>query len=487
MPSFQDGGSAGSPGDNRAERLYFIWHECQPQSIQQDYEICDRTVEEIRITDDILLEQHMFISEIRRRNEEYQQDGDQTSFENRPSKKELQWWLDWVTQKNGLPIQKMKAKIPRVTTYTDASDLGWGVASQELETAGRWTEKEKETSINMRELTAIYFALKLHAKKYRGSTIKIYTDNMTALKYTVKDGGTASALLQDLAVQIQDLCNQYQLDVQYHHIPDPKKNISDHKPKNGSIENRCICRSPQQEITTLLKLKTGSRGGTSRCVQPEMEGKGDVFIPTMEVHTSSNTQTQTRKSQGSSTSDALLADTTLVPNGEQVGTADSTNIFQNQEMNEGLKLEETEYLNESTRRSTRKTYDAAWKKWTSWCEQQEPKINPTNYQVITVLKFLMEHKEFSSQTLNGLRSAIASVWKVLHPSEIPLAKQDIIRSFFEAKRQQEIKIPTQQELMTWDTNVLLKSIKEKWLNMDTLEIYELQKKALMLITLATMA
>lgn len=96
---------------------------------------------------------------------------------------------------------------------------GLGISPQELETTGFWTEKEKATSINARELQVIYFGLKLYAKKYQGTTIRVYTDNITALKYTVKEGGTASALLQDLAVKIQDLCNFYQLDVQYQHIP----------------------------------------------------------------------------------------------------------------------------------------------------------------------------------------------------------------------------------------------------------------------------
>ncbi|KAG1449071.1 hypothetical protein G6F56_008758 [Rhizopus delemar] len=100
-----------------------------------------------------------------------------------------------------------------------AMDRGWGVASQELETTGFWTEKEKATSINTRELQAIYFGLKLHARKCQGTTIRVYTDNIIALKYTIKEGGTASPLLQDLAVKIQDLCNFYQLDVQYQHIP----------------------------------------------------------------------------------------------------------------------------------------------------------------------------------------------------------------------------------------------------------------------------
>ncbi|KAG0734175.1 hypothetical protein G6F66_013079 [Rhizopus arrhizus] len=88
-----------------------------------------------------------------------------------------------------MPLIEGKQTGTRMVVAMDASNMGWGVASHELETAGFWTKSEKETSINTRELQAIYFGLKLHAEKYRGSTIRVYTDNMTALKYTVKDGG----------------------------------------------------------------------------------------------------------------------------------------------------------------------------------------------------------------------------------------------------------------------------------------------------------
>ena len=43
-------------------------------------------------------------------------------------------------------------------------------------------------------------------------------DNMTAIKYTTKAGGTSSPFLQELAIQIQDITNQYQLQIQYQHI-----------------------------------------------------------------------------------------------------------------------------------------------------------------------------------------------------------------------------------------------------------------------------
>ncbi|KAG1469814.1 hypothetical protein G6F56_003040 [Rhizopus delemar] len=122
----------------------------------------------------------------------------------------------------------------------------------------------------------------------------------------------------------------------------------------------------------------------------------------------------------------------------------------------GLTLENADYLNKATRNSTQKTYNSAWKKRTSWCRQQDPKIDATQYNVMKVIEFLLENKKLSSQTLNGIRSAIASIWKVLHPLETPLADQEVIRNFFEAKRKQEVRIPSQEQLMTWDTDILLK-------------------------------
>ncbi|KAI8880933.1 hypothetical protein K501DRAFT_296168 [Backusella circina FSU 941] len=226
----------------------------------------------------------------------------------------------------------------------------------------------------------------------------------------------------------------------------------------------------------------------------------NVFIPTVEIHPTGYPKGKTGEDQTSSIDHTLLDHTTLVPNGEKFETEESTDIFQVEEMVDdrlaliskaratwGLSLDGAKFLNKATRNSTQKTYDSAWKKWTNWCSQQDPKIDATKYNVNKVIEFLMENKELSSQTLNGIPSAIASVWKVLHPLETPLADQEMIRSFFEAKRKQEVRIPTQQQLMTWDINVLLKNIKKKWPTNEDLELYDLQKKAILLLSLATIA
>lgn len=101
------------------------------------------------------------------------------------SLEELQWWEQFILKKNGLPIQKIIQKNPKVVIHVDASNTGWGVSSPMVTTAGFWTNEEIQQSINVRELKTILFAIQLHAKNCENSTIKIFSDNITALKYTV--------------------------------------------------------------------------------------------------------------------------------------------------------------------------------------------------------------------------------------------------------------------------------------------------------------
>ncbi|KAG0847967.1 hypothetical protein G6F17_012059 [Rhizopus arrhizus] len=458
--------------------------ECQPQSIQQDYALCDRAVEERRNTYDLLFGQHMLTGIVKKRNDDYQQESDQsftesgfhyqfteecidtvkdttvfrlpiqhkenvnystsrkdfktyqkgkTSIESRLS---LQLQVDsesfgqdniHATSNIGGPathttytkgavihIEKQETKLgvnmpliegkqtgTRMVVAMDASNMGWGVASHELETAGFWTKSEKETSINTRELQAIYFGLKLHAEKYRGSTIRVYTDNMTALKYTVKDGGTASALLQDLAVKIQDLCNSYQLDVQYQHIPGVKNVKADQLSRQTS--------TPLYEASVPQHVFRRINQTMGPLKIDAFAAHGNAFVPTMEVRTTSNPETKTGEDQEGSTHHAILADTTLVSNGKKHETEKSADMFQIEEMvddrmeliskartKKGLTLENADYLNKATRDSTQKTYNSVWRKWTSWCRKQDPKVDATQYNVMKVIEFLLENKELNN-------------------------------------------------------------------------------------------
>ena len=88
-----------------------------------------------------------------------------------------------------------------MSIYVDASDTRWEIVSELIQTNGYWAKEEKQTSINARELKTILFAVKLHAEKYKKSTIHIHTDNTTAPKHVKESGGTASVLLQTLILE----------------------------------------------------------------------------------------------------------------------------------------------------------------------------------------------------------------------------------------------------------------------------------------------
>lgn len=120
-----------------------------------------------------------------------------------------------------------------------------------------------------------------------------------------------------------------------------------------------------------------------------------------------------------------------------------------------LEEDTLEFLTHAQRNNTHKTYNAGWKKWTEWCSTQPEHTSPTSYDEQIVLRFLFDNRHFSYQYLNGLRSSIASVFKVLHPEKEPLASQECIMEFFKAKKRSEVKISTKQILQTWDTNILV--------------------------------
>lgn len=140
---------------------------------------------------------------------------------------ELAWWISMADRKNGLKIKTLPHQTPIDTIYVDASGSGWGVKSKQLETWGHWSAAEKGTSINVRELKTILFAIQLHQQVYANQTIEIRSDNSTALKYVNKQGGTASPVLQALALEIRALTSENNIALQCHHIAGKQNVIAD--------------------------------------------------------------------------------------------------------------------------------------------------------------------------------------------------------------------------------------------------------------------
>ncbi|CEP11691.1 hypothetical protein [Parasitella parasitica] len=91
--------------------------------------------------------------------------------------------------------------------------------------------------------------------------MSVYTDNITALKYVTKARGTASSVLQDFAVKIQNLCNFHSLKVCFHYAA----GVDAFQPQAASV----------------LESRPRSLIATDGHLQPELEQKGSVPLPTM--------------------------------------------------------------------------------------------------------------------------------------------------------------------------------------------------------------
>jgi hypothetical protein len=115
------------------------------------------------------------------------------------------------------------------------------------------------------------------------------------------------------------------------------------------------------------------------------------------------------------------------------------------------------FLEDAQRASTRKTYDNRWKTWVAWCQKQN--LDFEEYNINNILAFLIDNKQFSTQHLNTIRSAIASVFKHIHPNQEPIAYQLLIQEFFSSKRNQPVPVPADHKLKTWDVDVVIQYIK----------------------------
>ena len=89
-----------------------------------------------------------------------------------------------------------------LTLYADASLEGWGGTPSFSDIGGRWSESELPTHINTLELLAAKFVLQSFAKDSSGCHINLMLDNMTAVSYVNKMGGTHSLDSQLVAREI---------------------------------------------------------------------------------------------------------------------------------------------------------------------------------------------------------------------------------------------------------------------------------------------
>ena len=105
---------------------------------------------------------------------------------------DLLWW-SWATQqREGVDLS---LPVPDLSFYLDKSDVGWGAIVGEQQVSGVWTPSQRELSITLREMMAVQKGLLEFSCLLRGNTIALFCDNVTAVAYLRRSGGTRSRVL----------------------------------------------------------------------------------------------------------------------------------------------------------------------------------------------------------------------------------------------------------------------------------------------------
>lgn len=140
--------------------------------------------------------------------------------------REVKWWKDHIN--NASARIKNKPNVDYVI-HTDASTEGWGASDADNpDINGRWSLQEQYYHINVLELMAIKFALLAYLPTNSGCKhVRIKSDNTTAISYINKQGGTHSMLLNDLAIDIWQVCIEYGIHLSAAHIPGKHNILAD--------------------------------------------------------------------------------------------------------------------------------------------------------------------------------------------------------------------------------------------------------------------
>lgn len=137
-------------------------------------------------------------------------------------------------------------------------------------------------------------------------------------------------------------------------------------------------------------------------------------------------------------------------------------------------------LVEAIRTSNNKAYEGYWKKYTTWCQENNNEVEAyTSHQLLNYLT-AQNHLQYS--TLNGYHSVIASVLRVLYSMRPPIAEDITIVEFLKAKRKQGVKIQSETKLETWDRSISVDDIFKELPHTHKLSLYnDLQQRTILLL------
>ena len=145
---------------------------------------------------------------------------------------DLAWWSEKMNLEKGVPTVPPK---PDIHVTTDASDLGWGAFAEGMTLQGEWSRKELNLHINQKELLAVVRTLTKWGPHLKGKTIQFWMDNITAVSYILRQGGTHSYSLTQTAKDLFQLARSLKIWISASYIPGALNVIADMQSRAGQV------------------------------------------------------------------------------------------------------------------------------------------------------------------------------------------------------------------------------------------------------------
>lgn len=135
---------------------------------------------------------------------------------NAEARQDLLWWVRNIAVVNG---KSMTAVAPDLIIFSDACLSGWGAVMNGSAARGPLTSQDANRHINELELMAALHALESFANKAAKISIRIMMDNVTAVNYVNKAGGTKSASLNGISQRVISFCENRSISLHAVYLP----------------------------------------------------------------------------------------------------------------------------------------------------------------------------------------------------------------------------------------------------------------------------
>ena len=138
-------------------------------------------------------------------------------------------WRDVERLRVGVPFHPPRTEL---TLVTDASRQGWGGYLGSQEASGTWSEDHQSLHINVLELKAVLLCLRQFEQTVKGKAVLVLSDNVTAVHYINKQGGTHSRSLNHVATDLLMWCQERAISLLARHIVGSLNVLADNLSRN---------------------------------------------------------------------------------------------------------------------------------------------------------------------------------------------------------------------------------------------------------------